>query len=683
MKKNKIEEIAITVYKDHHAKFGGLKQVWAKLVTRYENTLREGSITSETQSKTLLGQAFSLVENFTSRVIAQVPSFHYLPREKSDVDFVEQYEEFSRYQHDQAKSKEGYEMIAKWGSICGMSGYKMGWKTEHIIHKKKGKEVLGKIITNPALVGLMDIMKLGKSVKVDDDETISNWTIDSIPPFDLIWSVNAMEKDDCYVLGHMIHNKTFKQLKQEGYDTRKLAQRIRNDVDYWKEKLEQYKGESSNVILGETTVEIAELGIKVLNETGMWEYHVVTLADVQGSTPMNPVSIRTEPNPFDKQFNPVGIFRPIKRPGKMYGYGIIENVQGVLDSEEDTLNMVMEAFWTDVSRPMEYVPSNVINEKDLEFKPRTLVPVRKLGESVNVLPTPSPNMSGASFILGYLERAKQNISAITDYQTGANQVDKAQTATEIRTKSFLSEQRTNKILQRFETEVLEPTGKMALWMTQQYLADEKEIIYRVLGKKGRMMEKKIKLKAVEAIKDVVIVAGSSAYIMQDQERAKWMSLYQLAMNEASMGQLGIPISRDQILGRLLEQGYGIKDVENFIPSLKEQEEAGVGNKLANLKDAKEENLSVETARVLPTDIHEVHIPVHKAAINNGGMTSEDGEFIEYTPEQMQMLVEHLNTHTRVAGGDVPSAATAMEQRASNNITGENDRTSNNGVSSAS
>jgi hypothetical protein len=171
--------------------------------------------------------------------------------------------------------------------------------------------------------------------------------------------------------------------------------------------------------------------------------------------------------------------------------------------------------------------------------------------------------------------------------------------------------------------------------------------------------------------------------MQDQERAKWMSLYQLAISEASMGQMGIPISRDQILGRLLEQGYGIKDVENFIPSLKEQEEQGVGNKLANLKDAKEENLSVETARVLPTDIHEVHIPVHKAAINNGGMTSENGEFIEYTPDQMQILTSHLNQHTEMSGGTPPQFAQAMEQRTSNNITGENDRTSNNGVSSAS
>lgn len=682
---NKIEQIAVEAYQEHTTKYTDLKKHWVGLLSRYENELRAGSITAETQSKSRLGQAYSLVENFVSRVIAQIPRFHYLGRERDDVDFVEQYEEFNEYQHDQASSKDAYEMIAKWGSICGMSGFKMGWKIEQILHKVKGKEVFGKVITNPLVVDMMDKLKMGKAVKVDDNETISNWTIDAIPPYDLIWSVSALERDDCYVLGHRIHNKTYGQMKQEGYDMRKLSQRIRSDENYWGSLTDKYKNTAPGKILENIEIEIAELYVKHINDNGVWEYWVVTLGDVAESAYAgSPVSIRTEKNPFDKQFCPVGIFRPIKRPGKIYGYGIIEQVSGVLDTEEDTLNMVIEAFWTDVSRPMEYVPDNVLNEAELEFKPRTLVPVRKLGESVAVMPTPKPDMGATSFILGYLERTKQNITAITDYQTGANQVQKEQTATEIKTKSFLSEQRSNKIMQRFESEVLELSGKMALWLNKQYLADQKEIIYRVLGKKGSLMEKKLKLKVVEAIKDVVIVTGSSVYTDRNEKIGKWMNLYQLALSEAKMGPLGIPINRETIMGRLLEEGYGVKDPENYIPSLKEREEESVQKKSADLKQAKQENLDPANARVMPDDDPKVHISIHQAAARNGGMTTDDGKFIEYTPEQQQMLVEHINRHTEQAGGQNPSFATAMEgavgQRITNSINPQQNGAPNSGVS---
>jgi hypothetical protein len=662
----KQEQIAIDVYQEHTLKYVDLKMKWAELLLRYENELRAGSITAETQSKTRLGQAFSLVENFVSRIIAQVPRFHYLPRETDDVEFVDQYEEFNEYQHDIANSKEAYEAIAKWGAICGLSGYKMGWEVEQIVHKKKGKEVFGKVITNPTLLDVMDRLKLGKSVKVDDNETISNWTLDPVAPYDLVWSASAINRDDCYVLGHRIHGKTFKQLRLEGYDTKKLSQRIRNDENYWKQLTDRYKNTAVPKILDMIEVEIAELYVKYLNDKGVWEFWVVTLGDVaEGNYAGTPVPVRTEKNPFDKQFCPVGIFRPIKRPGKLYAFGIIEPVMGVLNTEEDSLNMVMEAFWTDVARPMEYVPDNLLDESALEYKPRTLVPVRKLGESVRVMETPKPDMGSAAYLMNFLERTKQNITAITDYQTGANQVQKNQTATEVRTKSFLSEQRSNKIMQAFEAEVLELSGKMALWLNKQYLADQKEIIYRVLGRKGRLMEKKMKLKVVEAIKDVVIVSGSSVYVDRSEELSRWMALYQLAVGEAKLGPAGIPMEREKIVEKIMERGYGIKDPENYIPSLQEREEAGVNKKLADREQALQENQDPINARVMPDDDPKVHLPLHQAALRNGG----DGQ--PYTPEQMQAMTEHINEHVRLSGGAVPQFSQniegAMGQRINSNI----------------
>jgi hypothetical protein len=281
---------------------------------------------------------------------------------------------------------------------------------------------------------------------------------------------------------------------------------------------------------------------------------------------------------------------------------------------------------------------------------------------------PSPNMGNASFVLGYAEKTKQNISAITDYQTGANQYAKSQTATEIQTKTFLSEQRTNKILQRFEREVLELSGKMALWLNKQYIQDKE--IYRILGKKGRLQEKKIDLKTIEAIKDVVIVGGSSAYIDRNMEMQKWASLLNLSTQEVTLQQMGVPIDRETIWRRLLEDGYGIKDPENYIPSLKERESANVVQKNKDLQQAKQENLDPINARVMPDDNHkEIHLPVHQAALRNGGMTDDNGQFAQYTPEQMQALTEHINKHVEAGGGQNPSFAQAIEQGYQQRITG--------------
>lgn len=663
-----VEQIAIDTVLAHEDKFSGLKQDWKSLMERYENKLREGSITSETQSKTRLGQAFALVENFVSRVIADIPRFHYLARERGDVEFVEQYKEFNEYQHDEAGSKGAYERVAKWGAITGLGAFKMGWKTEQILHKKKGKEVLGKVITNPALVETLDKMKLGKSIKIDDSETISTWTLDAISPFDLIWNVEASGKEDTYVLGHKIHDKTVKELKRDGYNIKGLASRIKSDTDYWKAQLEEYSGDSAQKVLDQIRVEIAELYVKHMKDDGVWEFHVITVADIADHNGGTPVVIRSEKNPFDKQFCPIGIFRPIERPAKFYGMGIIEPVKGVLDAEEDTLNMVTEAFWTDVARPMEYVPNNIIDEDALEYKPRTLVPVRKLGESLNVMDAPSPNMASANFILGYMEKTKQNVTAITDYQTGSNQLSNNQTATEVRTKTFLSEQRTNKILQRFEREVLESSGKMALWLNKQYLSDNKKVIYRVLGKKGKLLEKEMSIKVIEAVKDLVIVSGSSAYVDRNEERLKWRQLLLDASQEIPMGPAGVPIDREPIWANYLEEGFGIKDPEQYIPSLKEREEMTVAEKQKDLKQAKEENLAPESARVMPNDDPKVHMPIHQAALKNKGMVGPDGKFANYNPEQMQMLTEHLNKHAETAGGANPTFAQANEAANANQIT---------------
>jgi hypothetical protein len=341
----------------------------------------------------------------------------------------------------------------------------------------------------------------------------------------------------------------------------------------------------------------------------------------------------------------------------MYGMGVIEPVRGIIDADEDTLNMALEALWTDISKPMEYVPQNLIKPDTIEYRPRTLVPVRALGQSVAVMPTPMLDIGKTTTMQQVLEKYKQNISGVTDFQTGAEQVSGDKTLGEVQIKTEESNQRLKMMLDEFERDVLQPIGKYTLWMNQQFLADKKKLVFRVISKKGLANESTIKFKDIEAIKDVVITTGSTMMSVQQEELGKWNLLLDKAMgyNQYAMMMAQAPtenkpglMDTNVIWRELLEKGMLIKDVEKYIPSLKEQEQANVKGKVQDAQLAKQETESPRTARVLPNQNHEVHMRLHKAGVNAHRSQGDE--------QKAQMLEQHINDHAVQGGGRVPTYA---------------------------
>lgn len=669
-KQEKIEQIVTSVMENHAAYAVKMHKKFDRLFALYKNELRDESITAETEAKVRLGQGFALVENFVSKIMANQPRFRYAARESSDVNPAEAYNSFNEYQHDEADSMTQYEQIARFGGIFGLAGYKKGWKVEKTIRSSTGREILGVRVSNPTIIRLAEKFKFGKKVKIEKEETISNWTIRALSPYDLIWDVGVDILEDSSVIGHKTVKK-YGELENEGYDMSKVADEAMKNEQYWGVISEGKKNWTKNKVLETVPVMVAELYVKYYNADGIIESYVVTMCGLTDSTlNMKPQCIRFDKNPFDKQFCPIWFFRPVTVPLQVEGVGMLEMAEGIMNAEEDTFNINLEAAWLDVARPMEYNAENVLAIDGVQYKPRTLIPVRELGKTTAVLPTPVPNAGVASYLLTFLERAKQNVSAVTDYQTGANQLTRNQTATEVNTKTFFSEQRLNKILRSFEKSVLEKSGKMALWLNQQYLSDTPEVVYRILGKKGGILENQIKFKDIEAVKDIVVVPGSTAYAMRTENINKWMALLNVANAEMQLPN-GVPVNREYIWERLVEDGYDIKDSENFIPSLREREEASVAKKMRSLQDAKAENLHPSVARVLPDDVHSIHIALHKAAIQNQGVTNERGEFIPYSTEDMVLAVSHYDAHVAALGGFMPKMALALEnalgQRINNQI----------------
>lgn len=657
LKQSHVEAICRQTIVAHRDQFQVLKERWLGLLGRYENKLRAGSISADTESKIALGSAFALVENAIPRIFNRQPKYKYLGREGKDGQSAEVYNEFSNYQWDESKAKQKIKTVARWGLVTGLAGWKMGWKEERRIIKKNGKEVMGIKVTNPLLSDMVEKLNIGKDVKIDEEQTISNYTIIPIKPFNMLWSVDADNPDEANVLGDH-ETRLVRELKYDGYDVSKLTAFIKG-TDEWKERVAQLDGitpyQVNNLIL-EEKVHVAELDTKLLNDDGIYEYHTVTMAYTETGEPQ---TIGFERNKLDAQFRARGTFRPIDRLGKFYGFGLIEPSTGILDAEEDTLNMSMEAMWTEISKPMEYNPQNLLDVASLEYRPRTLVPVRTLGQSVLPMATPQLPTNAVSYMQSFLQKAKQNVSGITDYQTGSEQMGGGKTLGEVRIKTQESNARIAMIVEAFEEQVLEPIGKMALHMNKQFLSDsKKKYFYRIVGKKGEFMEKTIKAKDIEAVKDIVIVSGSSMMVDQVAEYQKWNSFLQLAQLESQQPN-PVPIDKEAIVERLIEQGLLISDIETFLPNKREREESAVTGDMAQMDDAEQESDNPATARVLPTDNHQLHLQIHQAVANAGAKS--DGQPLD--PEEMLMLTDHINAHTQAGGGQIPAFSQSVSQGA--------------------
>ena len=628
----KIEDKVIAMINDNEYKYDELRDKWLDLFGRYENQTREGSITQQTETKVKLGQAFSIVEQSVSIALAKQPRFQILSRKNKDYSEVKAYQEFLSYQMDKNKSDKELDEIYRWAVITGLVGWKVGWQKKKVTDK--GIEYTDPLYSNYK--------------EKDTKDTESIWTLQAIKPFDLIWDTDAIDDDNAVMLGYR-QTLTVKELETYGFDTSKVRQTIMSNESYWDDQMDEYSNSERQKIIDEENVSIYECDVTdTVDGVDVEKIVFVVGGDAMQS---QKIVLDVQDNPFG--FKTIGTFRPIKIPGKFYGYGLLEQVTGILDAEEDTFNMSLEGLWTDIARPMEYNPANIHNIEDLEYGPRKLVPVKVFGESVRVMDTPSPNIGGASWALNYLEKNKQNVTAITDYQTGADRISKDQTATEVKIKTMQSDQRSSKIHKALEHELLDPLGRRVLELNKKYLATNTKIEFVVGSKKGELERKTLKFKDIDSIEEVKIIKGSTTAVVQQEEYVKWLNFFQVGVQAM---QVGVPVNLQEIMRSLIEEGLDVAAPEVYLPNLKELEKETVQDKTGQLDKAKQENRSPFTARVMPNDDHEVHLEIHRAALEAGGMGPE-----RYTPEQMQALTSHVNDHVRISGGAVPPVQEGAEQ----------------------
>ena len=610
----------------HEIKFAPLRDKWLKYHDMYEGKVM-GKIAQKTTSKVSLGQGYSIIEQAKAQALSQQPRFQFKSRRNENYEELRKYNEFLQYQMDKNEAVGTIEDIYTWAAVTGLAGWKVGW--EFKTSEETVREAGGMVVTNPLLY---PISKKKKKEKRD-----GNWTLQYVKPFDLLWNTGATGTNNLSMIAHR-QTMTIKDMEAFGIKTKELKDKVLSNASYWDTKLDPYHTEDASQ-RKEGMLNAMSFNVYETYYTEMeGEKRVEKIAFVVGGDGLSDGKMVVEDteNNFDGQFKPMGILRLVKKPGKFYGIGLLEPVEGILQAEEDMFNLNLESVMTDTMRPMEYNPENVLDPQGISYGPRKLIAVRRIGESVAPLPTPKIDVGAASFTLGYLEKNKQNVTAITDYQTGADRLSTSKTATEIKLKTAQSEQRSNKMIISMERELLTPLGKMVLSLNKQFLAEEEDIEYQVSGKDGILKNKKLKFADIDGIEDVQVVRGSTAMVEQEKQKEKYMALLELAL---TMQQAGIQMNTRHILNSLLEQGLDIDSPEHYLPSDKTAEAEQVGGKMNEMEKAKQENENPETAKVLPTDDHEIHIKIHQADLKT-----------PYPPDIKAMKLKHLNEHVELSGG---------------------------------
>jgi hypothetical protein len=150
---------------------------------------------------------------------------------------------------------------------------------------------------------------------------------------------------------------------------------------------------------------------------------------------------------------------------------------------------------------------------------------------------------------------------------------------------------------------------------------------------------------------------------QQEELQKWTAvLNQVRMEEQSPNPT--PINKQEIWERIFSQGLMQKDLEVFLPNAKEIEEKEVKGDMSQLQDAKEENANPLIARVLPTDNPAVHLKLHQAEAKvreqEVQMMQQSGQMDQRKVEELQILLQHINSHVQQAGGTNPSYTEGMQ-----------------------
>jgi len=247
-------------------------------------------------------------------------------------------------------------------------------------------------------------------------------------------------------------------------------------------------------------------------------------------------------------------------------------------------------------------------------------------------------------MFGILKQTVQNITGVTDYITGSEQIGEDKTLGEVQLKTAQSNKRFEgvvKNIRRALTDVL----TMMISNNQQFLPEGYEA--RLFGEKGTSFER-FSPESIQGRFDVRIRGFEDIFINESDKVNKYQAMIAdgMKINQA----VGKPlVDIPYLTSQLYAEGYSVDQIDKIIIPLEDTNKGEDRGKQAEAQRADQENKNPKMANLRPDEDMAVHLDVHEAFIKSPA-------FQQLAQPDKMALAKHIGNTKKAMQGQKSESA---------------------------
>lgn len=347
--------------------------------------------------------------------------------------------------------------------------------------------------------------------------------------------------------------------------------------------------------------------------------------------------VRLEELDFWHNSFPIRVFSLIPIEGQLVGFSPLQVAEDSINALDEWVNIMHSVGLFDIMRPITYDP------KKVSFDWQSNPPVYRPGaayaaqqDGISVLSAPKVDGTHQA-IYNLLKTRIQNITGITDYISGGDNVKNDTTLGEVELKTAQSNKRFELTVKRLRSE-FSAIFRMMNSNNQQYLPDDYAV--RMFGENGYTW-KKVSLESIQGNFDYTTYGFENIATEEAQRVNKYRAMIADAL-KIPPGLINLP----ELVKMLYEDGYRVENIDRILIPIQETLGNEDQNMQAQAQDANEENQNPVTAVVRPDDDHKVHLDVHT-------MFLKSPAFKQLPQQQGLALARHIAAHREAMGNGQP------------------------------
>jgi hypothetical protein len=627
---DEVLDLILDKVKSADVQYRSNKEIYERLENLYFGNVALDSPVKELETQISTGQALQTVETITPRLTAGRIRVDFTETKASDKSNADLAEKLVNLQIESDNLEETLELWIRQ-AVKTHGALKVDFKLEEVKFMRKQKEKQLRIPMTKKVIGI------GKTVEVEEVEEIFKHTLEIVSYEDLIIppardyndlpfigqnvekTIFDMEQDDRYHNLENLAEYLVKNSPNKDNDEFSLSRNTAQDLD--NDALRSYTIGAS--------IPLREIYYKKDKYMYVVEYH-----EESGTV------VRNEGLRYWHGLLPIRPLSIIPVENQVIGLSPLQTAEHQIDTLDIQHNTILTTSLFDLQRPLVFDPrfAGVNWQKNPPvYKAGMSYPMKDGAKTMTVLPAPKVDGSHLQ-MYGISKQVIQNITGVTDYISGGEQIDGDKTLGEVKLKTAQSNKRFEgvaKIIRRALTDVF----IMMNSNNQQFLPEGYE--GRIFGEAG-FKHQRFSPESIQGKFDVRIKGFEDIFINEAEKVNKYQAMIAdgLKVNQA----IGKPVvDIPYLVSKLYSEGYKVDEMDKVIIPIEDTNKQEDGGKQAEAKRADAENKNPETAMLRPDEDMSVHLDVHEAFIQSPAY--------KQLPKKKQMiLARHVgNTRKAMAG----------------------------------